>query len=930
MTDDVNALQQDDPGQYDPATGIRIVNVYRGTPAAPVSDITAPLGQPTGQAGAAPSAAGGATLTPVDGNPFVNMTPVEYDPFAGTQTSATAAGSYNPSWKDQLSQWVVGNGNSLVDHQGFLSDLGASPTQSVADVMDKGSIQVPSQPAVPFDVGAFRSSPQAQQLQKSLGFDVTNLKEAAEAGEAGLPGTGNVISAEKALQAFQAGDYPSVLLNTGMAAAGLIPGAKVAGRALTAAEDVAPRVLNDIGLYSHGAEVAQALPQASGTPQQFKAMLLKAGVKPVEMENSGFDQAFAGQPKVTRDQVAQHFQQAMPNIQQNVLGSGVGERSLSDAAIAPQVARLRAAGFEPIVNEDDPSAMGFMHRESGDILDSDEFKNDPADQKWVQDAQDVERYYYGGPPVAARFDNSRYKLPGGSNYREVLLKVPESPAVARIKEIQQRFKALVNLRNKTPETIQEFDDLQKELHSLEVPGRSSPSFHSTHWPNDPNTLAHLRLQDYEDPQTGFTVKNTVSGNKGPVFATQKEAEDYQNQLPKTLNTSIVPGDLSPSKVLHLEELQSDWGQQGRDQGFKGVPLSPEESAEWKNLSRHHPESWSAIDNSRFEELNDKLNTATKGLPRGPYVTNTNQWTDLGLKHALKEAAEGGYDRLTWTPGEEQAARYDLSKQISKVILHDNISGGVGLPQMEGSFKNGSLHAYDLYGSEVINKYITDPKELPGILGKDISDKLLSANPVATKSAGLGVRERSLSGLDLKVGGEGMTGYYGTPDKPNGILPKRLQEIVKKLDPDVKIEPYEIPNSKVYKSGEFLNAKERAIHSYQTDRSTAIDDRNAALKAHNLPIEELHIGEFPDDNSIQSRIHKKYDDDMNAAQETYNKAVEAAGIKESNVKSLSIRITPRLREAIKKGLPAFSAAGAAGLSAYKLSPVAGNPFDQNMQ
>lgn len=38
------------------------------------------------------------------------------------------------------------------------------------------------------------------------------------------------------------------------------------------------------------------------------------------------------------------------------------------------------------------------------------------------------------------------------------------------------------------------------------------------------------------------------------------------------------------------------------------------------------------------------------VPSGPYVTKTQDWTDLGLKRALKEAAEGGYDRLTWTPG----------------------------------------------------------------------------------------------------------------------------------------------------------------------------------------------------------------------------------------------------------------------------------------
>ena len=44
------------------------------------------------------------------------------------------------------------------------------------------------------------------------------------------------------------------------------------------------------------------------------------------------------------------------------------------------------------------------------------------------------------------------------------------------------------------------------------------------------------------------------------------------------------------------------------------------------------------------------------------------WHELALKRMLREAAEKGYDRLSWTPGEAQAARYDLSKQVDEVRL----------------------------------------------------------------------------------------------------------------------------------------------------------------------------------------------------------------------------------------------------------------------
>ena len=35
---------------------------------------------------------------------------------------------------------------------------------------------------------------------------------------------------------------------------------------------------------------------------------------------------------------------------------------------------------------------------------------------------------------------------------------------------------------------------------------------------------------------------------------------------------------------------------------------------------------------------------------------------------IKEAADNGYDAISWTPGEAQAARYDLSKQIEKITI----------------------------------------------------------------------------------------------------------------------------------------------------------------------------------------------------------------------------------------------------------------------
>ena len=433
---------------------------------------------------------------------------------------------------------------------------------------------------------------------------------------------------------------------------------------------VDPPQLNNLGMYSQAAQAAKALPQNKGTPQQMIASL--KGVKPDELKWSGVNDAFAGQPSVTKDQLAQHFQDALPSVEDHVLGG----------------------------------------RQSN------------------QEAQ------FGA-----------HTLPGGENYREVLLSLPTG---------MQAYNSFTKaLRNKYGEGG--FDNLpltseeRTHLDNLVNHGEDIP-FQDSHFPDTPNLLAHLRMSDRRLSDTG-------------------------------------------DKALHLEELQSGWGQRGRKEGF----AQPDESLSATKMPEGHFEvrggnnrfvtnvmphdasdEQSAIDVAHHRMAVGDPSHVRTGIPTAPYVTTTNGWTDLGLKRALLEAARGGYKKLVWTPGDEQAKRYDLSKQIDRVILHDNNSGGAGRPQMDGPFKSGTLEAFDHAGNKVIDTNVYSPEHLAEVIGKEAADKMLKAQPQEVRYAGLGLRERRLNNADLKVGGEGMKGYY------DNIMPKRLIALAKEHDPDAKI------------------------------------------------------------------------------------------------------------------------------------------------
>jgi hypothetical protein len=130
------------------------------------------------------------------------------------------------------------------------------------------------------------------------------------------------------------------------------------------------------------------------------------------------------------------------------------------------------------------------------------------------------------------------------------------------------------------------------------------------------------------------------------------------------------------------------------------------------------------------------------VPDAPFKKN---WEEMALKRLIHHAAEKGYHGIVVTPGQEQADRYSLAKHIDD--LH---------------YSGSNLVAYDPDGKEVIKRTGVTPQELPSLIGKELTDKLMEQEPKGTL--------RSLRGVDLQVGGEGMKGFYDkkVPNILNGI------------------------------------------------------------------------------------------------------------------------------------------------------------------
>lgn len=151
------------------------------------------------------------------------------------------------------------------------------------------------------------------------------------------------------------------------------------------------------------------------------------------------------------------------------------------------------------------------------------------------------------------------------------------------------------------------------------------------------------------------------------------------------------------------------------------------------------------------------------IPDAPFVQKTDGWLALALKRVIGMAVESGADRVAFVTGAQAAERFDLSKQIGSVRWASKPDSNTG-----------KLTVKDLHGNTVLRGRTASPlktSELEDFVGKDVARKLIESQPTSTTPYGDEIRE--LSGLDLKVGGDGMKDFYDTivPTAANALLKK---------------------------------------------------------------------------------------------------------------------------------------------------------------
>jgi len=320
----------------------------------------------------------------------------------------------------------------------------------------------------------------------------------------------------------------------------------------------------------------------------------------------------------------------------------------------------------------------------------------------------------GRPVDMSEFENEdttkykQYQIPGGKNYKELLLTLPGSKPDPKG---YQSFKKEMITKYGDDWILELTGPEDMERGRLEH-GEKKEQYKSSHW-DEPNVLAHVRFSE--------------------------RVVDAKN-------------------VLHIEELQSDWHQEGRKKGYIPKPLGDITDTEKKELEALrgvvYNRALTGEEELRFSYLFKKEQGRSIGnipnlIPQAPWKKT---WPIKTFQSMVRYATENGFDTIAWTQGAEQASRYDLSKQIDSLKWYANPDDTYNISFV----KDGSTQTAQNNAKE---------SELEGLVGKDIANKII--NDAQSEVTG------TYKGLDLKVGGEGMKGFY------DQILPKEVNKFFNK-------------------------------------------------------------------------------------------------------------------------------------------------------
>jgi hypothetical protein len=379
-----------------------------------------------------------------------------------------------------------------------------------------------------------------------------SLKGLAKSISSKLNGETNIVPTKEDMK--ELGALPKVLANTAN---------KQPSMAITD-----PKVVDDLGFYSEAERQTKLLQQNKGGGEQFKGMLLNKGVKADELDELGLIELFK-QPKVTKQEILDTIEfNKVKLIETKRTGKGVDADDFDDET------------FTDIRREDGTT-----------FTTADEVTEAYDTGKYIDTEITYDGMYDGTVnthlPTGYKTLYLRKSGHDGENLQDIYLTFKPDADVSdwRNSVEAENYVAKIKQRNEIDNLDADFlekENLQLEDFDYIIQDEASFSFDEA---KVRLRAAAINSGDYNpDEYTRFGNSTQPGGTNYKEYVlslppknksqTYQSGEDFQykTHFPeynpvfhiRTKDRTTPDG----KKVLYVEELQSDWGQQGRNKGFK--------------------------------------------------------------------------------------------------------------------------------------------------------------------------------------------------------------------------------------------------------------------------------------------------------------------------------------------------------------------------
>ena len=386
-----------------------------------------------------------------------------------------------------------------------------------------------------------------------------------------------------------------------------------------------------------------------------------SGVKNDELTWSGIKDFLDGKEKVDKNELLDYLDKNQVEVKEVTLGGGAVPLSEQDMVRLKELEKMNAknplGAIEDIESGSWDELLTLQNRRDGLTIEQLYAKQKEIEKKAQQaqargDKKLADKLWGESNHYNARAENiginpdeslgiqpkfSQYTLPGGEGYTEIVF---VNEQLVNDGYRSPHFPEIAGYNGHIRFTIRRMPDGKKMLLLEEVQ-------------ND----RHQKGREEGYATAGQTRKTTAEIERGDKVAGLGTVDAIERNITlpagaKTVKTKYGYKVLGPDGKDAVGKLYMQ--KQSAELAYYDVTGQGEQYRQFRINDKWYHEKLIKPEN---------VTTPAKGVPPAPF---SKTWHEQAIKRALRYAAENGYDGIGWTTGEQQAERYDLSKQVDAV------------------------------------------------------------------------------------------------------------------------------------------------------------------------------------------------------------------------------------------------------------------------